>query len=110
MRQFDARHVAQQVVDNHQLERLLVKGCGTHRAEGCPAGPPVIRLTGRCLTKPSALDGRCTQMVTLQIAEPFCPRDRLVGGALHPFGHGNAAESADPTEQIPQKNAPFVAI
>ena len=72
--------------------------------------PPVIRLTGRCRTKPSALDGRCTQMVTLQIAEPFCPRDRLVGGVLHPFGHGNAAESADPTEQIPQKNAPFVAI
>src|SRR6202035_3883373 len=72
--------------------------------------PPVIRLTGRCLTEASALDGRCTQMVTLQIAEPFCPRDRLVGGVLHPFGHGDAAESADPSEQIPQKDASFGAI
>src|SRR5947208_12861659 len=67
-------------------------------------------LTGRCLAEPSALDGRCTQMVTLQIAEPLCPRDRLVGGVLHPFRHGNAAETADPLEQIPQKHASFMAI
>ena len=67
-------------------------------------------LTGRCLTEPSALDGRCTQMVALQIAEPLCPRDRLVGGVLHPFRHGNAAETADPLEQIQQKHASFMAI
>src|SRR5437764_1348792 len=66
----------------------LIRPCSDRRS---PA-----MLTGRCLAEPSALDGRCTQMVTLQIAEPLCPRDRLVGGVLHPFRHGNAAETADP--------------
>src|SRR5437762_8318829 len=67
-------------------------------------------LSGRCLTEPSALDGWCTQMVTLQIAAPFCARDRRVCGVLHPFGHSNAAETADPSKQITQENASFVAI
>jgi hypothetical protein len=37
-------------------------------------------------------------MVTLQIAETLSPRDRLVSGVLHSFGHGRAPETGDPSE------------
>jgi hypothetical protein len=49
-------------------------------------------------------------MVTLQVAEALCPRDRLVRSILHPFRYGAAAETVYWSEQVPQENASFVAV
>src|SRR6516225_6090852 len=72
--------------------------------------PPAIRLTRQSLGEPSALDGWRAEMVTLQVAEALCPRDRFVRSVLHPFRYGDAAETVDWSEQIPQKGASLVTV
>src|SRR5271165_416837 len=57
-----------------------------------------FRSSERCLAEPRAFDGRRPEMVTLQVAETLCPRDRLVCRVFYSFGHRSAAETADQAE------------
>src|SRR5262249_24901675 len=45
-----------------------------------------------------------SEMVTLEVADPFGPQQRCVFGVLDAFGHGGQTEAVDETEQMAEKD------